>query len=257
MLKKICFAALCGALAACLIASEARAQDGRIDASEASLSEQEALAVLNDHFATQPRILTSCSGDYTDISGSRVTQYAVSTTGVRVSLCNGSQQLEMRFSTFTQVVRCPGGLCVSAGRNNSIRLYDVRNREAFTNAWLSLARAPPRDPATDAAFQSALQTARAGGLDRTEEHRRVQVQVEALIAANQNAQAAALYRDALEASPDWANGHYNLALLAGELGDHVEAITAMRRYLYLEPNAPDARAAQDQIYRWEALLPAR
>ena len=53
-----------------------------------------------------------------------------------------------------------------------------------------------------------------------------------------------------------ADGHYNLALLAADRGFYPEAITEMRRYLYLTPNAPDARAAQDQMYRWEAAMAA-
>jgi tetratricopeptide (TPR) repeat protein len=66
--------------------------------------------------------------------------------------------------------------------------------------------------------------------------------------------ALAAYRAALDVSPDWAAGHYNAALVAGQLERYGLAITEMRRYLYLEPNAPDARAAQDQIYRWEVLM---
>jgi hypothetical protein len=31
----------------------------------------------------------------------------------------------------------------------------------------------------------------------------------------------------------------------------------MRRYLLLVPDAPNARAAQDKIYEWEAKVPAR
>jgi hypothetical protein len=36
----------------------------------------------------------------------------------------------------------------------------------------------------------------------------------------------------------------------GELEFYADAITAMKRYLYLVPN-PRSRAAQDKIYEWE------
>jgi tetratricopeptide (TPR) repeat protein len=75
-----------------------------------------------------------------------------------------------------------------------------------------------------------------------------------LVRANRNIDAARLYRDALRTAPAWAEGHFNLGLLYGELELYPEAITEMRRYLYLAPNAPDARAVQDRIYEWEAAL---
>lgn len=65
-----------------------------------------------------------------------------------------------------------------------------------------------------------------------------------------------LYRDALRTSPGWGDGHYNLGLLYGDLELFPEAITEMRRYLYLAPDAQDARAVQDRIYEWEAAMVA-
>jgi tetratricopeptide (TPR) repeat protein len=80
-----------------------------------------------------------------------------------------------------------------------------------------------------------------------------------LVEENRIQEAADVYRSELEQSPRWALGHYNLALVQERLGRYGEAITSMRRFLYLEPSglpaAADARAAQDQIYRWEAMLP--
>jgi tetratricopeptide (TPR) repeat protein len=124
----------------------------------------------------------------------------------------------------------------------------------FVEAWAALQREPPLDPATDAAFQSSLQTARARGTDRSEDQRRAQVRAEAFIAEGRLVDALEVYQTALQSSPDWANGHYNAALVAAELEQHARAINAMRRYLYLAPEASDARAVQDQIYRWEAAL---
>jgi tetratricopeptide (TPR) repeat protein len=232
----------------------------RVEASGARPIEHEAIAFLDSYFATQPRVLTTCSGALFT-SESPVTEYDISSVRVRVSICRGTQVFELPFADYPMVGRLGqrrGQVCVSGHSGPdfrcSIMLFDAADAQAFANAWLALAHPLPRDPATDAAFQAALQTARASGVDRTEENRRVQVQVEALLSANRAEEAATRYREALAASPDWADGHYNLALVAGELGEHTEAINAMRRYLYLNPNAADARAAQDQIYRWEALM---
>ena len=48
--------------------------------------------------------------------------------------------------------------------------------------------------------------------------------------------------------------YFNLALLYAQVGNPRRAILHMRQYLLLEPEAKDARAGQDKIYEWEALL---
>jgi len=45
-----------------------------------------------------------------------------------------------------------------------------------------------------------------------------------------------------------------MALLSAQLGRYRQAIAHMNQYLLLEPEARDARSAQDKIYEWEALL---
>jgi hypothetical protein len=61
------------------------------------------------------------------------------------------------------------------------------------------------------------------------------------------------YVMAVRTAPWWSERYYNLALLNGELKQHEEAVRMMKRFLALQPGSPLARAAQDQIYRWEAL----
>lgn len=129
----------------------------------------------------------------------------------------------------------------------------AEQRRQWAEAWVVLAQPrAPSDPAGDTAFQAAIATIPAN----EEGLRRVQVQVEAALRANRNIDAARFYRDALRTSPSWADGHYNLGLLYGDLELYPEAITEMRRYLYLTPNAADARAVQDRIYEWEAAMAA-
>jgi len=41
-------------------------------------------------------------------------------------------------------------------------------------------------------------------------------------------------------------------MILGELGNYDEAAFEMKKYLALEPDAPDARTARDQIYVWES-----
>ena len=66
-----------------------------------------------------------------------------------------------------------------------------------------------------------------------------------------DAQASERYEQALNIAPWWADGHFNRALLLGEAEDYAEAVPEMKKYLVLEPNAKDARAAQDKLYQWE------
>jgi regulator of sirC expression with transglutaminase-like and TPR domain len=64
--------------------------------------------------------------------------------------------------------------------------------------------------------------------------------------------AASLYDEALKIAPWWAVGHYNRALVLAELKRYRDAISEMRRFLQLEPNSPEARAIQDQMYQLDA-----
>lgn len=64
-------------------------------------------------------------------------------------------------------------------------------------------------------------------------------------------EAIALLSQGLEAAPWWAEGHFNRALLLANQNRYQEAVTSMKQFLILTPNAPDARASQDKIYEWE------
>jgi tetratricopeptide (TPR) repeat protein len=55
----------------------------------------------------------------------------------------------------------------------------------------------------------------------------------------------------VEADPTWAQGWFNAALLAGELGFFADAADHMQNYLELMPNAADAQSARDQIDLWK------
>jgi tetratricopeptide (TPR) repeat protein len=63
--------------------------------------------------------------------------------------------------------------------------------------------------------------------------------------------AILLYDKALDTSPWWPTGHYNLALLLGSKREYADAIDEMNKYLELVPDAPDAQKAKQHIWVWQ------
>jgi tetratricopeptide (TPR) repeat protein len=63
--------------------------------------------------------------------------------------------------------------------------------------------------------------------------------------------AAAEYEAGLEIDPLWAQGHFNAAVIYGELKDYDDAVWHMRCYLELVPDAPDAQESRDQMLLWQ------
>lgn len=84
------------------------------------------------------------------------------------------------------------------------------------------------------------------------EARRFKVQAEDALREKRFEDVASLYGEALAIAPWWPAGHYNLALVLSELEDYSEAIVEMNRYMKLAPDASNIRAAQDEIFKWEA-----
>lgn len=60
------------------------------------------------------------------------------------------------------------------------------------------------------------------------------------------------YLAALKDFPCWPEGQFNAASILGETGWYTGAVTHMRRYLELVPDASDAQAARDKIVEWTA-----
>jgi PDZ domain len=83
-----------------------------------------------------------------------------------------------------------------------------------------------------------------------EEVRRFKVLAEAAVKEGRFADAARAYEFGVEHAPWWAEGHFNAAIVLGQIHHYAAAIDHMQKYLILKPNAADARAAQDQIYAW-------
>lgn len=84
---------------------------------------------------------------------------------------------------------------------------------------------------------------------------RFKVQAEGAVKDKDFADAARLFKSALNIAPWWPEGHFNLALVLAETGDYALAMREMKRYLLLAPDAANARAAQNKIYEWERKAP--
>jgi tetratricopeptide (TPR) repeat protein len=89
-----------------------------------------------------------------------------------------------------------------------------------------------------------------------EEARKFRIQAESAVQEKQFDRALERYGKALEIAPWWPEGHFNRALILGQTKTYRDAIREMKRYLLLVPDAPDARAAQDNIDQWEGAVDA-
>jgi hypothetical protein len=92
-----------------------------------------------------------------------------------------------------------------------------------------------------------------------EEARKFLVQAEFAFDQQRLADAAKLYTKASILCPWWPQAHYNRAMVLSILkesdnSNYQAAILGMKKYLMLVPDAPNARAAQDNIYKWEGMI---
>jgi len=88
-----------------------------------------------------------------------------------------------------------------------------------------------------------------------EEQRKLIVQANAFTQKKDYAGAIDRYIKTLELNPtSYPEAYFNLALLHEQLRLYTFAITYLKKYLMLVPDAKDARGAQDKIYEWEAMI---
>jgi hypothetical protein len=89
----------------------------------------------------------------------------------------------------------------------------------------------------------------------SEEQRKYIVQANAFNQEKNYTKAIEFYKKAIEMDATAYPGAYlNLALLSAQISKYDEAISSMKKYLLLDPEAKDARTAQDKIYEWEIKL---
>ncbi|MCE5348170.1 MAG: hypothetical protein LLG13_18045 [Bacteroidales bacterium] len=67
--------------------------------------------------------------------------------------------------------------------------------------------------------------------------------------------AIALFNKAIESDQtSYPAAYFNIALISAQLQRYEAAIFNMKKYLLLEPDAPDARSSQDKIYEWKMMI---
>jgi tetratricopeptide (TPR) repeat protein len=89
----------------------------------------------------------------------------------------------------------------------------------------------------------------------SEEQRKYIVQANDLTQEKMYDKAIELYNKAIELDQTaYPAAYFNLALLSARIYKYNTAIYYMKKYLLLEPEASDARSAQDKIYGWEIMM---
>jgi len=87
-----------------------------------------------------------------------------------------------------------------------------------------------------------------------EEARKFVIKAETYTEEGKFEKAIEEYQKALKLSPFYPNLYKALALNYGQIKDYKKAIKNMNIYLELYPDAPEIRAAKDQIYKWEFMM---
>ena len=87
-----------------------------------------------------------------------------------------------------------------------------------------------------------------------EDARKYALRGEVLIKEGNFEQAATEFKKAIQIAPYAARLYYNSALINAELKKYPAAIRNMKIYLKAAPEAPDARAAKDEIVKWEFMM---
>lgn len=87
-----------------------------------------------------------------------------------------------------------------------------------------------------------------------EDARKFALRSEMLVKEGNFEQAATELKKAIQIAPYAARLYYNSALINAELKKYPEAIRHMKIYLKAAPDAPDARAARDEIIKWELMM---
>ena len=88
----------------------------------------------------------------------------------------------------------------------------------------------------------------------SEEARKHSLRGEMLTEQGKFEDAAKEYRKAIQTAPHIAKLYFNAALIHGKLKKYPQAIRYMQTYLLLAPEAPNARAAKDQVYKWQFMM---
>jgi len=84
--------------------------------------------------------------------------------------------------------------------------------------------------------------------------RRFYVQAQTLTENKNYDKALDAYNRLIAVAPWYPETWFNAAMIRVEKKEYPKAIANMKKYIQLAPDAPDARTAQDYIYKWEVLM---
>jgi hypothetical protein len=142
----------------------------------------------------------------------------------------------------------------SNSMNGAEKMPALRQKAAdIATLWHQLSLVPAEAPG---AFEAQAQAYRAAATkpELPESAREFKVRAESAVAEKRFLDAVEAYDRALQIAPWWPQGHFNAALVLGELKTYGLAVQEMQRYLALVPDAANARQAQDKIYAWRGKL---
>jgi tetratricopeptide (TPR) repeat protein len=138
--------------------------------------------------------------------------------------------------------------------------WDALNKDeavSLANAFYVLKRYAegytPEDPAVSAAFANEAKRYRDMPVkpELPEDVQRCRVVAEDAFKNKDFEKAVMYYEKGLAIEPLWPQGHFNAAMLDGELNRYATAALHMKRYLLLVPDAKNAKAAREKMYLWE------
>jgi tetratricopeptide (TPR) repeat protein len=143
---------------------------------------------------------------------------------------------------------------ISGGFNNSYkRLVELRQNLLLIQKDFKI----KNEEAKKALFDQKVKEYRAMSVKPvvSEEQRKFIVQANLFSQQKNYVKAIELYTKVIDIDPvAYPAGYSNLALLCAQVNNFSAAISYMKKYLLLEPEASDARGAQDKIYEWEAMI---
>ncbi len=158
----------------------------------------------------------------------------------------GLSQFGVPLDKTTAIYFIDGGLSSETRKNGTMRLAD---------AIYALRHYRIEEASFDEKFHEIAAQYRALAVKPAlpEEVRKYRVQAEFAVEQKRYDDAVRFYGEGIKLAPWWAQGHFNRALFLAERNRYHDAVIAMNKYLQLEPNALNARAAQDKVYQWESM----
>ena len=180
-------------------------------------------------FRDTPEVQVDESGGFTDYH-----------LGVKVN-CDNRQSYERYWN-------------VSSSMNGADVMTPLRPVAArIAKLWYLMTLVPAEPPGS---FQAQAQAYRDAATkpELPEAAREFKVRAETAVAEKLFFDAVEGFDRALQIAPWWPQGHFNVALVLGELKTYGLAVEEMERYLQLVPEAANARQAKDKIYYWRGKL---